>query len=1085
MIEGAPRQMSKPPASSIAACLINEIQNSDRPLVYVALGETAADKIARAVRCLDPELELIHLPPWDCLPYDRVPPSRQSMGRRMDALRDFVKPSAKARLLVTSLDAVLQRVPPLPIIENSWFEVAIGDVFDRAAFESFVRCTGYMEDGIVDEPGELAFRDDVVDIFPAGASIPMRIVLAENGTIAELRSYDPLTQRTTNIAQTMVFGPASEAVVPEGINSDMQQSDISEHGLLQLYETMPTVFDVMGNAAIAFAEGTGERLDSYLDIIDDARQARRRFDGQEANARYSLYLGRSAWNRAVDDLPSFNLDLASAEKLPPFLEFSNPRKAFIDFATSKARSGHTVLLAGSGQAFNSLCRRLERETEAQITAVERWRDVEARNPGSFLKMACALDQGFVAQARVVVSVNDIVGNLVEATDFTTQLCEPELQLGDVIVHEDHGIGVLDKLERVTVDAITRDAARLRYRDGASILVAMDEFGKLWRYGSHAEAVTLDRLQTEAWSKRRAAIDKDIRRAARHMLRLAKERKDVEAKAFIPPPADYAKFVRRFPYSETGHQAAAIEAVLADLARGTVMNRLVCGDVGFGKTEVALRAAAAVALAGGQVVVIAPTTVLVRQHFATFERRFAGTGVDVAMLSRVVDPTEAKKVKAGLATGKIGIVVATQAILAKDIRFSHLSLLVVDEEHRFGTREKQAMRGMAPLLHMLTMSATPIPRTLQAALIGVQDVSLLATAPSKRRPVRTSVGSLDRASMRTALMREHRRGGQSFLVVPQIDDIDQVKVMLDEIVPELCVRVAHGKMKAAVMDDIMVHFADGDGDLLLSTNIIESGLDVQRANTIFVWRADRFGLAQLHQLRGRVGRGKAQGVAYLLTRNGDAISEETELRLSTIVENDRLGAGLAISVQDLDLRGAGDIAGEDQAGHMKLIGVSLYQKLLERAVAGARNEASVAEQAATLNLGIVGAIPAHYVSEETVRLNLYIRLLRIGTESGIDELAEEFEDRFGDLPSDVSVLLRLAKLRIAASRLGISKLDAGPRAMAISFATKTTRRVIKLLSRKYEAMERDDRLVFEPGGETGLGRIAFFEEIFAGAFEEAD
>lgn len=294
MIEDAPRQMSKPPALSIAACLINEIQNSDRPLVYVALGETAADKIAHAVRCLDPELELIHLPPWDCLPYDRVPPSRQSMGRRMDALRDFVKPSAKARLLVTSLDAVLQRVPPLPIIENSWFEVAIGDVFDRAAFESFVRCTGYMEDGIVDEPGELAFRDDVVDIFPAGASIPMRIVLAENGTIAELRSYDPLTQRTTNIAQTMVFGPASEAVVPEGIHSDMQQSDISEHGLLQLYETMPTVFDVMGNAAIAFAAGTGERLDSYLDIIDDARQARRRFDGQEADARYSLYLGRSA-----------------------------------------------------------------------------------------------------------------------------------------------------------------------------------------------------------------------------------------------------------------------------------------------------------------------------------------------------------------------------------------------------------------------------------------------------------------------------------------------------------------------------------------------------------------------------------------------------------------------------------------------------------------------------------------------------------------------------------------------------------------------------------------------------------------------
>jgi len=472
-------------------------------------------------------------------------------------------------------------------------------------------------------------------------------------------------------------------------------------------------------------------------------------------------------------------------------------------------------------------------------------------------------------------------------------------------------------------------------------------------------------------------------------------------------------------------------------------------------------------------------VLARQHFINFERRFAGTDIKVAMLSRVVEPQQAKKVKAGLADGEIDIVVATQAILAKDVRFAHLGLLVVDEEHRFGTREKQAMRQMAPLLHTLTMSATPIPRTLQAAMIGVQDVSILATAPSKRRPVRTSLSPADRGTMRTALMREYRRGGQSFVVVPQIDDIDEVNGMLAEIVPDLSVRIAHRKMKAKDMDAVMVGFADGEGDILLSTSIIESGLDVPRANTIFVWRADRFGLAQLHQLRGRVGRGKSQGIACLLTPDSDAISEETRLRLSTMVENDRLGAGLAISMQDLDLRGAGDIAGEDQAGHMKLIGVSLYQKLLERAVAAARKEVLLGQQATVLNLGVAGTIPADYVAEGTVRLNLYSRLMRATTEDAINGFAAEFEDRFGELPKEVVLLFRLAKLRMAAARLGIAKIDVGPRALAVTFTSKPGRNRIKPLLPLGQPTERDGRLIFERSPDDPIDDIAYLERLLVG------
>ncbi len=1072
------RHSLQPPASLIAAKLAEAFRSSDTRLVYVALGETAATRIARAIQCLDPSLEMVVLPPWDCLPYDRAPPSRQSMGRRMDALRVWAQPSPRSRLLVTSLDAMLQRVPPAPVIMAGRFSVAVGDRFDRPAFEAFVSRTGYIEEGIVDEPGELVFRDELIDIFPAGATVPMRILLTEDGTVSDLRSYDPSTQRTTTSVDVMEFGPASEAIVEER-DTDSVQTEVSEQRLLQLYGEMQTVFDIIGEADFVLADGADERLESYLDIIAEARVSDRRYNGADRSDSHSLYIAKDEWCRGLGDPRSIELGQAQARPLPVFAETSNPRRAFLQYVKETGQSGDRVVFAGTGSDFETLCRRVERELGVSLRPVSSLIQAQEADPGSLLSLKCALEQGFVDAGISVVTVQDVVGERTGTCDITVKLTEPDLRLGDVVVHEDHGIGVLKGLESVTVEGVDRDAARLEYRDGASILVPMEEFEKLWRYGSEPEAVTLDRLHTEAWKNRRCAIEKDIRAAARHLLRLAKERRYSNAEEFVPPRAGYAKFVRRFPYAETPHQTAAIKAVLADLASGNVMNRLICGDVGFGKTEVALRAAAAVALAGGQVVVAAPTTVLARQHFINFGRRFAGTDIKVAMLSRVVEPQQAKEVKAGIANGEIDIVVTTQAILAKDVRFAHLGLLVVDEEHRFGRREKEAMRQMAQPLHTLTMSATPIPRTLQAAMIGVQDVSILATAPSKRRPVRTSLSLVDRGTMRTALMRENRRGGQSFVVVPQIDDIDEVYAMLAETVPDLSVRVAHGKMKAPDMDAVMVGFANGEGDILLSTNIIESGLDVPRANTIFVWRADRFGLAQLHQLRGRVGRGKSQGIAYLLTADNDAISEETRLRLSTMVENDRLGAGLAISMQDLDLRGAGDIAGEDQAGHMKLIGVSLYQKLLERAVAAARKEVLLAQQSTVLNLGVAGTIPADYVAEGTVRLNLYSRLMRATTEDEIDGLVEEFEDRFGELPEEVVVLFRMAKLRLAAAMLGIAKIDVGPRAIAVTFTSKPTRSQIKPLLRLGEPTERDGRLIFERRPEDPISGMVYAERLLSG------
>ncbi|PWE54150.1 hypothetical protein DEM27_21975 [Metarhizobium album] len=1057
----------------IAAKLVEIMHSDRRPRTYVALTGGTAERIASAARCLASDIDVILLPPWDCLPYDRVAPSKQAMGRRMDALRVWLQPSTKPRLLITSLGAVLQPTPPFSVVRESEVTLEVGQPFDRDAFREFALRTGYLEEALADDPGELVFREDVVDIFPAGSPVPMRIVLDGDDRIEELRFYDAETQRTTETVEQMTFGPASELIL--GSFSDAADSRLVsvEEQFLQAYGTMPTLVDVVNGSLLSLQEEWESKLDELVGTIQDATEARAQSKSGTRRKPSPFYFQREQFLREIAMCDQFAIDYADARPRGP-IEGRNRLNALVTFVDQQKKAGQSVVLAGRGRSMENLVRAVAQTSD--VTPVDDWKECATAPLGSVLKLNCRLDRGFAVGDIHVVTTTDVFGEDIEEVDTSTFLKEPQIQLGDVVVHEDHGVGILKALETVQVDGTGQDAARLEYRDGASILVPMSEFGKLWRYGSSPETVSLDRLHTEAWAKRRAAIDKDIGKAARHLRRLAKARRETTAEVFAPPQKAYAEFVRRFPYSETAHQSSAIREVLQDLSSGMPMNRLVCGDVGFGKTEIALRAAAAVAFCGAQVVVIAPTTVLARQHFLTFQRRFANTDVKVEMLSRVLKRKAAAKVKTGLASGDVGIVIATQAILAKDIRFAHLGLLVIDEEHKFGARDKQAMRSLSPSLHVLAMSATPIPRTLQSVMIGIQDVSILATSPSKRRPVRTTLGPYDGASMRVALLREFRRGGQSFVVVPQIEDIDGVHKILKDIVPELSVWIAHGKMKAAEMDEIMVGFGDGDGDVLLSTNIIQSGLDVPRASTIFVWRADRFGIAQLHQLRGRVGRGRIQGLAMLLA--DDDIAQETRARLSTIEAHDRLGAGFALSIQDLDMRGAGDVTGDDQAGHVKLLGISLYQKLLERAVLDGGKGMSREQQDVALNLGITQTIPEDYVSDGTVRLNLYTRLLRASDQKAIEELEDEFEDRFGELPDEVSLLIRLAKLRLAAAACRIRKIDAGPHGLAISFASQPTRKEWEALTKFCRSEQRDERLVFTVAMNVGPQRLSFLEKVLA-------
>lgn len=1025
----------QPPTSFVAQALLEPaVRAGASGVIYLASSERRADEIARALRHLAPEIEVLNLPPWDCLPYDRTSPSRECMGRRMAVLAAMDQPTSGPRVLVVSPEALLQRLPPASVVSACQFLIAPGLVLDRDRLEAFAASAGYVFDERIDEPGEIAILGEVVDIFPASASAPVRVRLGPEDEVLEVTHFDPLTQRSDEALDQILLGPASELI----LRPDAIRSPGDEHRAPEIYEAaMRTVLDLAPQAVVGADPRSFARLAEVQAQIDEAYQSHKTLGASEATAPSKLYLTARSAAAALRRRTQFELQADQVAAVPNFALARNPGRAFASKVDEWLGAGRRVVLAGLAQEQRPLARALKRGLGREAVAASGWSEALEGDLADVRMLTADLETGFddPASALTIIAASDVLGGRVAAQSsagMPSLLADPDLRPGDVAIHEDHGLGLVAGLERLDVAGVERDALRLTYHGEASLLVPVEDLDKVWRYGSEAEAVSLDRLHTDAWAKRRAALSRDIDASAAHLVALAKARAAARAPKLSPPKAAYARFAARFPYPETADQAAAIEAVLADLASGKIMQRLVCGDVGFGKTEIALRAAAAAALCGRQVAVVAPTTVLARQHFETFQRRFAGTGVVVAQLSRLVSPAQARSVKAGLADGSIGVVVGTHAIAGAASDFRDLGLLIIDEEQRFGAKLKADFAAMGQGAHRLTLTATPIPRTLQMALVGVEDVNVIATPPARRRPIRTFLAPFDPATVRTALLRERRRGGQSFVVAPRISDIGWLKDELERLCPELKVRVAHGELPPEQVDETMVGFSSGDGDVLLATNIIESGLDVPRANTMLVWRADLFGLAQLHQLRGRVGRGRAQGVTYLLHDPATPLSDVTRARLGTLEAFDRLGSGLAISAQDLEIRGAGDLTGEEQAGHVRLIGTALYQRLLISAVRAAKGDADMTSVRPELNLGLSGSLPEAYVPDATVRINLYARLARLETAEAVAAFGEELEDRFGAPPQEAIDLLDAAKIRALARAAGIIRIDAGPKAVGFSF-----------------------------------------------------
>jgi transcription-repair coupling factor (superfamily II helicase) len=1080
--EAPRRELPIPDSEGALAIRLIEMARETREtgLVHVAGSEGRAKRLAHLIWALAPDFETTIYPAWDCLPFDRTSPSAKVMGRRMAALATLARPATRPRIVLTLPDALLQRVPPREAWSDAGFELKLGDTVDLAKLATAVERIGYAADERVDEPGEFALRGQVLDIFPAGYYLPVRID-HEEGRVTGISSYDAASQRKTDAFEALVLRPTSEVILHPGEDGEIaERAPGIEHRLSEFYPRVETLFDYLPDATFEFEPRAVDRRAAFLEQVVDAHESRIRLDrsGGRPPSPDRLYLDAAEAERRLAAHTVIHLvetpDADAPDEVPHFAVEARPDERLSTFVAEARGAGRRVVLAApSNEDLARLTRRIARVLGDTPAPAADWAAIEAADPGSLLAMTLPLERGFAAPdaAATFIAAADILGSRTRtAGDGRSGLIDDEeFRIGDAVIHLEHGVGVLHGLETVeTQPGRATDTLRLGYAGDAILMAPVDQIDLMWRYGAVAEGVTLDRLDGESWPKRRAKVEAEINVAAAELARLAEERRKVIAPKLAPPRRAYERFVARFPYTETRDQHDAVQAILADLTSGRLMDRLVCGDVGFGKTEVALRAAAAAALAGKQVAIVAPTTVLVRQHLQTFQTRFADLGIEVGHLSRLVKPAEAKQVKAGLAEGRIRVVIGTHALAGKGVSFADLGLLIVDEEQRFGAAIKEKLRALGDATHVLTLTATPIPRTLQAALVGLQDVSVLATPPSERKPVRTFVTALDEVTMREALLRERRRGGQSFVVCPRIEDIEPMAQRLKALVPELDVSVAHGKLPAEEIDETMVRFAAGDGDVLLATNIIESGLDVPRANTIMVWHADRFGLSQLHQLRGRVGRSRARGIAYLLTDPETEIPAPTRKRLETLETLDRLGAGFAISAEDLEQRGAGDLLGDTQAGHVKLIGSGLYRRLLERALIVARGETPPEEWTPELNIGVSGRIPPDYIPEDEVRVNLYARIARQAVGNG--SMTAEIEDRFGPLPEELANLITLTHLKKRCRDLGIIRMDAGPQAIALTFKErKHGEAAFRKAGGKLPLEWRGDRLVL-PQESDDSGRL---------------
>ena len=1085
------------------ALLLAEMARAGQPVAFVMSdGQRMAD-LEQMLGFMAPDIPVLTLPAWDCLPYDRVSPGADVSARRLAALSGLIAHARKPHpaIVLVTVNAMLQKIAPAEVIESLAFSARPGSTVRMDDIAARLERNGFDRVPTVREVGEFAVRGGILDVFVPGSDEPVRLDFFGD-TLETIRTFDPASQRTTGQARSLDLNPMSEvSLTPDTISrfrtnylalfgaatrDDALYQAVSEgrryagmeHWLPLFYERLDTAFDYLKDFRLVTdhtaREAANERSKLILDYYEARRDSGSQGKGAAAQAAPykpvppgQLYLDGKAFAAALDE--------ANAVRITPFNEHDTQSRRVIEldarvgprWAKSQAEkddrdervnvfdlavkhiaerraAGRKVLITGwSPGSLDRLLQVLEEHGLERVRPVESFADLDKLDKGEAASAVLNLETGFETDSFAIIGEQDILGDRMvrrgkrrkRGSDFISEVSG--LDEGSLVVHAEHGIGRFVGLVTIEAAGAPRACLELHYADHAKLFLPVENIDLLSRYGSDAAEAPLDKLGGGAWQARKAKLKKRLLDMAEGLIRVAASRITRRAPVLAAPDGLYDEFAARFPYDETDDQATAIESVREDLEAGKPMDRLVCGDVGFGKTEVALRAAFLAAMNGGQVAVVVPTTLLARQHYKTFRERFRGLPIKVAQASRLVPAKELNQVKKDLAEGKVDIVVGTHALLGSGISFANLALLIIDEEQHFGVKHKERLKELKSDVHVLTLSATPIPRTLQLAMTGVRELSLITTPPVDRMAVRTFISPFDPLVIRETLMREHYRGGQSFYVCPRLADLPDIQAFLQSDLPELKVAVAHGQMASGELEDIMNAFYDGKYDVLLSTTIVESGLDVPTANTLIVHRADMFGLAQLYQLRGRVGRSKVRAFALFTLPVNKQLTASAERRLKVLQSLDTLGAGFQLASHDLDIRGAGNLLGEEQSGHIKEVGFELYQQMLEEAVAEVRGDDEIVDTgwSPQISVGITVMIPEDYVPDLHLRMSLYRRLGELTDLKEIDGFGAEMIDRFGPLPPEVQNLLKVVYVKSLCRIANVEKLDAGPKGLVVTFRDK--------------------------------------------------
>ncbi len=1093
-MDGAPAradmELGGAPEGLDALIVADRIKAQGGTALFVARDYQRTGNFIQAFRFFAKDIEVLEYPSWDCLPYDRLSPTASVAAQRMATLTRLATRDPADRtplLVVATVAAAAQRTPPRSAVTGAGFAAKVGADLDTAALERYVTANGYVRASTVSERGEYAIRGGVIDVFPPGFEEPVRLDMF-GSELESIRAFDPETQRSTRQLKAVSLSPVSEVLLDADAISRFRSGYLNlfgapgdepmyaavsegarrqgvEHWLPLFYDRLDTLFDYLPDASPVFLDSQAEQArGERWNLTVDAYEARKEAARGKGGAAYRalpparLYLDEGDWNsalagRAVRRLSP--LAAGSGEDAGGRLgrSFAAERSqdsvnlfaAVAQHAEALKGQGKRVLFASwSEGSAERLAAMLGDHGLTHVVAVRDWNDVREAPEGIYLRAVLPVEHGFVTDDLAVISETDILGDRLarprrkrRASNFLAEASA--LTAGDLVVHLDHGIGRYEGLRTLEIQEAPRDCLELLYAGESKLYLPVENIDLLTRYGTDAEGVQLDRLGGAGWQARKAKAKERLRAMAEGLIALAAKRALRVSDAITPPAGLFDEFCARFPYEETDDQLNAIGDVLEDLGKGTPMDRLICGDVGFGKTEVALRAAFVVAMTGQQVAIVCPTTLLARQHFKTFSERFAGWPIKVRHLSRMVTTKDANETRAGLKDGSFEIVVGTHAVLADQVGFKDLGLVIVDEEQHFGVKHKEKLKSLRADVHLLTLTATPIPRTLQMALSGIREMSIIATPPVDRLAVRTYVTPWDPVLVREALLREKYRGGQAYYVAPRLKDLPDIERFLREQVPEVKFVVGHGQMSPTQLEAVMSAFYDGEYDVLVSTTIVESGIDIPTANTLVVHRADMFGLAQLHQIRGRIGRSKARAFAYLTTDPTKPLSLSAERRLQVLQSLDNLGAGFQLASHDLDQRGGGNLLGDEQSGHIREVGVELYQQMLEDAVAELREQGEAAPDrgwSPSINVGAAVLIPEDYVPDLNVRLSLYRRLSDAERMEDREAMAAELIDRFGPLPDEAQQLLRIVGVKANCRTACIEKIDIGPKGAVLTLRNNT-------------------------------------------------